>query len=292
MSAVEILESSQPPQRVATGYTFAEGPLWDPSGHFYFADVRDDKLYRLTPGKDAKFVRKTTNGNGTTFDLNGNIVQCEGLGRRLTRWNPRTDEAEIIVDNVEGRKLNRPNDVICRSDGSLLFTDPDKRVDIKDRELDAAIWRVAPDGLVHLVVNCEYPNGLAFSEDERKLYVANTRFLKYLHEISFDSHGNVIGRRIIGDMTFDTAQGAPDGVKVDALGRIYCTGPSGIWVYTPAGEKIGLIPCTETPVNFTFGGDDLKTLYICAHSSVYTLRVKVPGLPSAWHKAYLKGAQQ
>ncbi|OWT58964.1 SMP-30/gluconolactonase/LRE family protein [Candidimonas nitroreducens] len=285
MYANDLLESAHP-QRIATGYVFTEGPLWDPRGYFYFADVRDDKLYRIKPGGTPELVRQTTNGNGTTFDLQGRIVQCEGLARRLTRWDPQTDKAEILVDNIDGKKLNRPNDVICRSDGSLLFTDPDKRVDVKERELDAAIWRLAPDGSIHLVANCEYPNGLAYSPDERHLYVANTRFMKYLHVIAFDAQGNITGRRIIGDMTFDQAEGVPDGVKVDALGRVYCTGPGGIWVFTPEGERVGIIKCTERPVNFTFGGDDLKTLYICALTSVYTLRVRVPGLPSPWHKKF------
>lgn len=272
----EILETYEP-VRLATGYTFTEGPLWDPQGFFYFADVRDNKLYRVVPGQKPELARETQNGNGTTFDLQGRVIQCEGLARRLTRWDPKSGKVETLLERVDGLRLNRPNDVICRSDGSLLFTDPDMRVPVKERELDAAIWRIAPDGSVHQFALCEYPNGLAFSRDERKLYVANTRTLKYLQELSLDSEGHVVGRRVLADMTHDLTPGSPDGVKVDSLGRIFCTGPGGIWVFSEGGERLGIIRCTEPPVNFTFGGEDLRTLFICAHSSIYTLRVKVPG---------------
>jgi gluconolactonase len=131
--------------------------LWGPAGRFYFADVRDDKLYRVVPGSAPEFVRETRNGNGTCFDLQGRIVQCEGLTRRVTRWNPLDGSVETLADRAEGKRLNRPNDVICRSNGDLMFSDPAFRVPVAERELDAAVWRIAPDGAVSLVANCEYP---------------------------------------------------------------------------------------------------------------------------------------
>ena len=279
----DILETTQV-VCLATGYVFTEGPLWHPDGFFYFADVRDDKLYRIVPGQKPELARHTNNGNGTTFDLQGRVIQCEGLTKRLTRWNPVDGRVETLIDSFEGKRLNRPNDVICRSDGSILFTDPDKRVPISERELDAAVYCVAPDGTAKLVANCEYPNGLALSPDERTLYVANTRFLKYIHEIELDAVGNVVRRRVFADMSWDQTPGSPDGIKVDALGRVYCTGPGGIWVFTPDGKHIGTIVFPKPAVNFAFGDADLRTLFCCAHDSLYTLRVKVPGQPHPWYR--------
>ena len=227
-----ILEPGEP-QRIASGYTFTEGPLWDPAGRFYFADVRDDKLYRVVPGSVPGLVRETSNGNGTCFDLQGRIVQCEGLARRVTRWNPTDGMAETLADRAEGKRFNRPNDVICHSSGDLLFSDPAFRVPVAERELDAAVWRIAPDGTLSLVAHCEYPNGLCFSPDETRLYVANTRWNKYIHELRLDASGNVTSRRIFADMTSNEAPGSPDGIKCDVEGRVYCTGPGGIWVFGP-----------------------------------------------------------
>jgi len=279
MTSPGVILQSGDAVKLGTGYAFAEGPLWDPQGFFYFADVRSGLLYRVVPGQAPEVVRKTDNGNGCAFDLQGNIVQCEGATRRLTRWNPHTGEVAVLAERAEGRRLNRPNDVVCRSDGSLFFTDPALRVPVGERENESAVWRVAPDGSVHLVAFCEYPNGLAFSPDERRLYVANTRTLKYLQVLDLDAQGEVMGRRIFADMSHDDAPGVPDGVKVDSLGRVFCTGPGGIWVFSPEGVFIGKIACPEPAVNFCFGGDDMRSLFVCAHSSVYLLRVVHPGLP-------------
>lgn len=212
--------------------------LWHPNGFYYFADVRNDSLYRIVPGQTPQLARHTNNGNGTTFDLQGRVVQCGGLAKRLTCWNPIDGRVETLIDSFDGKRLDRPNDVICRSDGSILFTDPDKRVPVSERELDAAVYCVAPDRTVTLVANCEYPNGLALSPDERTLYVANTRFPKYIHEIRLDAAGSVVRRRVFADMSWDQTQGSPDGIKVDVLGRVYCTGPGGIWVFMPDGRHL------------------------------------------------------
>lgn len=279
----DILETTEA-VCLASGFVFTEGPLWHPDGFYYFADVRNDSLYRIVPGHKPELARRTNNGNGTTFDLQGRVIQCEGLAKRLTRWNPLDGRVETLVDRFEGKRLNRPNDVICRTDGGILFTDPDKRVPISERELDAAVYCVAPDGTVELVANCEYPNGLALSPDERTLYVANTRFLKYIHEIQLDAAGKVVRRRVFADMSWDQTEGSPDGIKVDALGRVYCTGPGGIWVFMPDGKHVGTIRFPQPAVNFAFGGTDLRTLFCCAHDSVYTLRMKVPGQPHPWYR--------
>jgi gluconolactonase len=272
-------------ERLATGFVFTEGPLWHPDGYFFFVDVRASMLYRVTPGRPPEVLReKTGGGNGTTFDLQGRLVLCEGDNRRVTR-TAADGAIEILVDRFEGKRLNRPNDVVCRSDGSLYFTDPGLRVPLAERELPyAGVYRIAPDGTITLIADCEYPNGLAFSPDERVLYVANTRWTAYIHAIELDGGGNLVRRRIFADMSSDETDGVPDGMKVDVEGRVYCTGPGGTWVFAPDGARLGIIRTPEVPANLAFGGPDLRTLFFTARTSVYTLRVKTPGQPHPWYR--------
>jgi len=282
MSAV--LETTQA-ERLATGFVFTEGPLWDPDGFYYFVDVRASMLYRVAPGRPHEVVReKTGGGNGTTFDLEGRLILCEGDNRRVTRRGA-DDRFEVLVDRFEGKRLNRPNDVVCKADGSIYFTDPGLRVPLAEREVDhAGVYRIAPDGAVSLVADFEYPNGLAFSPDERRLYVANTRWAQYIHVLELDGAGRLLRRRIFADMSSDETEGVPDGMKVDVEGRVYCTGPGGTWVFAPDGTRLGIIRTPEVPANLAFGGPDLRTLFFTARTSVYTLRAKVPGQPHPWYR--------
>lgn len=280
-----ILETTTP-ERLATGFVFTEGPSWHPDGFYYFVDIRRSELHRVVPGKPPELVRRDTGeGNGTTFDLEGRLVMCEGGHRRVSRASA-DGRIEVLVDRFEGKRFNRPNDVVCRSDGSLYFTDPGYRVPLAQRELShAAVYRIAPDGATTVVADCEYPNGLAFSPDERTLYVANTRWAQYIHALELDAAGNVVRRRIFADMSSDETDGVPDGMKVDVEGRVYCTGPGGTWVFGPDGTRLGIIRTPEVPANLTFGGDDLRTLFFTARTSIYTLRLRTPGQPHPWVRA-------
>ena len=280
-----ILETKEA-ERLATGFVFTEGPLWHPDGFYYFVDVRSSVLYRIVPGRAPEVVReKTGGGNGTTFDLQGRLVICEGDNRRVARM-AADGRVEVLVDRFEGKRLNRPNDVVCKSDGSIYFTDPGLRVPLAERELTyAGVYCVMPDGVTSLVADFEYPNGLAFSPDERRLYVANTRWAQYIHVLDLDPSGKMIRRRIFADMSSDETDGVPDGMKVDVDGRVYCTGPGGTWVFAPDGARLGIIRTPEVPANLAFGGADLRTLFLTARTSVYTLRVKVPGQPHPLFRA-------
>jgi gluconolactonase len=279
-----ILETTQA-ERLATGFVFTEGPLWHPDGFYYFVDVRASMLYRIIPGRPHEVVReKTGGGNGTTFDLQGRLILCEGDNRRVMR-QAADGRFEVLVDRFDGKRLNRPNDVVCKSDGSIYFTDPGLRVALAEREVPhAGVYRVAPDGAVSLVADFEYPNGLAFSPDERRLYVANTRWAQYIHVLELDPDGRMRRRRIFADMSSDETDGVPDGMKVDVEGRVYCTGPGGTWVFAPDGTRLGIIRTPEVPANLAFGGPDLRTLFFTARTSVYTLRAKVPGQPHPWYR--------
>jgi gluconolactonase len=177
----DVLDTTTP-ERVATGFAFTEGPLWHPDDYWYFVDLRVNKLHRLTLGSAPETVRLTEGGNGTTFDLHGRLIVCEGDGRKVTRTG--TDgTVEVLVERYKGGRLNRPNDVVCHSNGCLYFTDPDKRRPYHEREIPgregennlwdgAAVYRLAPDGRLSVLAHCEYPNGLALSPDERTMYVA------------------------------------------------------------------------------------------------------------------------
>jgi gluconolactonase len=287
--ALSTILATTEAERLATGFGFTEGPLWHPDGFYYFVDIRKSTLHRITPGKAPELVRDNTGeGNGTTFDLEGRLVICEGGNRRLTRWSA-DGASQVLMDRYEGKRLNRPNDVVCKSDGSLWFTDPGLRVPLEKRELPyAAVYRIAPDGTTSMVVDCEYPNGLAFSPDERTLYIANTRWTQYIHAVELDATGKVQRRRIFADMSSDETDGVPDGMKVDVEGRVYCTGPGGTWVFAPDGTKLGIIRTPEVPANVCFGGPDLQTLFFTAKTSVYTLRTKVPGRPQPWYARYAR----
>lgn len=289
----EVLETIEA-EKLATGFIFTEGPLWHPDGFWYFVDIRQNKLFRMTPGKASELVRTTIGGNGTTFDIEGRLVICEGDDRRVTRME-HDGKWTSLVDNFNGGRFARPNDVICHSNGNLYFTDPDKRVPYAKREVPgpegvadlwdgAGVYCLKPDGTLSRLALCEYPNGLALSPDERTMYVANTRSSKYIHSLKLDSAGTCIGRGIFGDMNEGDEPGIPDGVKVDTLGRVYCTGPGGIWVFSAEGKKLGVIRWPEQAVNFAFGGPDMRTMFCCAHTSVYTLRMTVPGMAHPWYK--------
>lgn len=245
--------------------------------------MRESKFYRIAEGGAAELLRENTGeGNGTTFDRDGHLIQCEGGNRRVTRWpaDGKFAAHEVLMDKFEGKRLSRPNDVVCKSDGSLYFTNPCLRVPLGQRETDpSAIYRVMPDGTNRHVADFEYPNGLAFSPDETVMYVANTRHTAYIHRIEIDSAGAMVRRSIFADMSSDEKIGVPDGMKVDVEGRVWCTGPGGTWVFAPDGSHIGTIKTPEVPANLAFGGPDMKTIFFTAHTSVYTLRSKVPGLP-------------
>ena len=285
MAGLDAVLETTTAERPATGFVFTEGPLWHPDGFYYFVDVRKSMFYRLTPGGKPEVLRENTGeGNGTTFDLQGRLIMCEGGNRRVTRTGA-DGKLEVLCDRYEGKRLNRPNDVVCRSDGSIYFTDPGLRVPLAERELPyAAIYRVDPSGAVSMLADFEYPNGLAFSPDERTLYVANTRWAQYIHALEIGADGAMVRRRIFADMSSDETDGVPDGMKVDVQGRVYCTGPGGTWVFAPDGTRLGIIRTPEVPANLAFGGPDLRTLFFTARTSVYSLRVKVPGQPHPWYR--------
>jgi gluconolactonase len=280
-------------ERLATGFVFTEGPLWHPEGYWMFVDVRASLIYRLVPGGQPEIFREQSGGsNGLTFDRQGRLLICEGDNRQITRRNPDGTYTPL-AQRLGGKRLNRPNDIVARSDGSIYFTDPGGRLTAQERELDfSGVHRIAPDGtLTNVTAETEYPNGLAFSPDERILYVAITRRDEHCmeekargevctHQLirAFDvaADGTLSHNRIFANMASAT-DGVPDGMKVDAEGRVYCTGPEGVWVFDAAGSHLGVIRLPEIPANCAWGGPDYRTMLFTARTSVYSMRMKTPG---------------
>ncbi len=278
----EIIESPEA-ERLATGFVFTEGPLWHPDGYLLFVDIRTSRIYRLEPGGEPEIVREDSGeSNGMAFDSQGRMVICEMVNRQVTR---REDDGSYttLADSYNGQRLNRPNDVALKSDGSLYFTNPGRqRLDPADVEMSFnSVHRIFPDGGVEVVVpGFEYPNGLAFSPDERTLYVANTRPGQYIIAYDVDAEGGVGRARHFADMPSETdTNGVPDGMKVDAEGRVYCTGPGGCWVFEPSGALMGIIRLPEFPANCAWGGPDNRTMFFTANTSVYSMRMKTAGTP-------------
>jgi gluconolactonase len=278
-----ILEVTYP-EMACTGFRFTEGPLWGTDGFIYFVDLRRNLQLRWSRQTGTQIVRRDSGeGNGTTFDADGRMIMCEGGRRRVTRQMDDGTWVDI-ASSYDGKRLNRPNDVVCRSDGTIYFTDPAGRLPAEERELDfAGVMMVSTDGELSVATDeCEYPNGLAFSPDEQTMYVAISRSKNWPHEFirAFDVQpdGSLANNRIFAEMYSDE-DGVPDGMKVDVDGKIFCTGAGGCWVFDADGSHLGTIKLPEVPANLAFGGPDRRDLFFTARTSLYLLRTHQPGLP-------------
>jgi len=269
-------------EQVATGFGFTEGPVWC-KDYLLFSDIPRNRIVRwhmCSEGPEITTFRSPSgNSNGLTLDRSGRLITCEHSTRRVTRTEV-DGSVSVLVERYEGHRLNSPNDVVVRSDGSIYFTDPPYGLGNLNawKELSFnGVYRLAPDGeLALLADDFDRPNGLAFSPDESVLYINDT---SRVHIRAFDvsPDGNLSNGRVLIDMQ-SSETGAPDGMKVDIKGNIYCTGPGGLWVIDSNGQRLGRIMLPEIPSNLAWGDTDRRTLYITARSSIYRLRLAVPGI--------------
>ena len=289
-----IVESGAEAQQLATGFGFTEGPLWHPDGYWLFVDIRASLVHRMTPdGSTSEFRDNSGGSNGLTFDLAGNLILCEGDNRQIGRRNA-DGTYSAIATHVDGKRINRPNDVVGRSDGALYFTDPNGRQTQEERELDfSGVHRLSLSGQHSIATrDTEYPNGIAFSPDEAVLYVAITRLddscigekergevceHQFIRAFDVAADGSLSNNRVFATM-HSAEDGVPDGMKVDLEGRVYCTGAGGCWVFDADGHQVGIIRLPEIPANCAWGGEDNRTMLFTARTSVYSLRMTTPGI--------------
>ncbi|WP_459976138.1 SMP-30/gluconolactonase/LRE family protein [Nocardioides pyridinolyticus] len=270
--------------RLATGFSFVEGPVWHADeGRLVFSDIPADCMYVMSPDGAVEIFRAPSRmANGSTLDREGRLLTCEHATSRLVRRN-LDGTLTVVADRFEGKELNSPNDVIVARDGTIYFTDPlygrgSMYGVLRDPELDwRGVYRISPDGdRIDLVAaDFDGPNGLCLSPDERFLYVNDTE-RRHIRRFAVD-RGEIRGGEVWAEVTGEGV-GVPDGMKCDRLGNLYCTGPGGIHVFDDEARAVGLIRVPEDTANFTWGDEDLRTLYICASTSIYCIRTAIPGL--------------
>jgi len=274
-------------ERIATGCRWAEGPVWFGDGRYLlWSDIPNDRVMRWTEesGQVSVFRAPSHNANGNTRDRQGRLVTCEHDARRVTRTE-HDGTVTVLIDRHGGKRLNAPNDVVVTADGAVWFTDPGYGILMNyeghraEFELPANVYRVAgpPGGTTVVIGDLVRPNGLCFSLDGRRLFVNDTA-RKHIRVFDVKPDGGLANGRVWAETTGD-GPGAPDGMKLDSAGNVYCCGPGGIHVFTPEAACLGVIHVPERTANFAWG-DDYRSLYITASTSVYRIRTTVPGLPS------------
>ena len=286
----EIVPADAKVEKVAGNLKHVEGPVWvRKGGYLIFSDMPDNVIKKWNPsdGKVSVFLENsgfttTTNpsghptpgSNGITVDPQGRIVFCMRGDRQVVRLE-KDGRHTVLASQYDGKPLNRPNDLVYRSDGSLYFTDP-----ASGPEEDAInhVFLLKDGKLQLLSHNLLYPNGLALSPDEKHLYLVDSRETKTI--MMFDVHldGTISNGRVFIDMRSDKAPGGPDGMKVDQKGNVYSPGPGGLWIMSPKGNHLGTVLIPERALNLAFGDADGKTLYLTAQTSLYRIRLKIPGI--------------
>src|SRR5215469_1856026 len=284
-----IVSTSERIEYLADGYGGAQGPAegplwWKEGGYLLFSDIHNNRRMKYQPGAGVSLVQEPTNrANGLTRDLQGRLIACEHDSRRVTRQE-LDGSTTVVANSFQGRRLNRPNDVVVKSDGCIYFTDPWTSPAAPEQwDLTfAGVYRVTPDlGTLSLLIDdFVIPNGIAFSPDESVLYVNDSR---RGHIRAFDVMPNGMlakqSDRVFADLR-GSKPGVPDGMKVDSAGNVYCGGSGGIWILDPQGKKLGhIVHGQPATTNIAFGGDGWKTLYFTSRVHLGSVNLKVAGIP-------------
>jgi gluconolactonase len=283
-------------EKLAGGFQFTEGPVWHPDGYLLFSDPNANTIYRWSPEGSVSVFRSKSGytgfdvgryhqpgSNGLTLDPDGLLTINEHGNRRVIRLE-RTGAISVLADRFKGKRLNSPNDLVYRSDGSLYFTDPPfglpAAFDDPAKELGfSGVFRVKDGVVTLLTTELSGPNGIAFSPDEKYLYVDNWDLKrKVLMRYDVKPDGTLGQGKVFYDFTGDPEPVALDGIKVDVEGNVYVSAPGGVWILSPAGKALGRIVPPEHDANFAFGDTDGKSLYLTASTGLYRIRVNVPGI--------------
>ena len=263
-------------ERIAGNHQFTEGPVWHPDGYLLYSDIPANRICFWSSEGVKTYRQPSGNSNGLTLDRERRLVACEHGNRRVSRTE--RDFAVIpLAERFNGKRLNSPNDVVVRSDGSVYFTDPPYGCPDGQRELDCqGVFCVSPTGELRLVVgDMDKPNGLAFSPDESVMYIDDSG-RKHVRAFRVHPDGSLTDGQLFAEMQ-SNALGSPDGMKVDVEGRVYVTGAEGVWAFDPAGRRLGILATPEKPSNCAWGESNRRTLFITARSSVYRVRMNVAG---------------
>ena len=285
--------------KLADGFKFTEGPVWDRRGNYLlFSDPNNSTIYKYSPeGNGALTVFREKSGyegadiaeygqpgsNGLTFDKAGRLTINQHGNRRVVRLE-NNGQLTVLADKFEGKRLNSPNDLVYRSDGTLYFTDPPfglpKFFDDKRKELPfSGVFAVKHSKLQLVSKDFTGPNGIAFSPDEKYLYVDDwDEKKKVVMRYEVQPDGSLRNGRMFFDMTTAPGEDALDGMKVDKAGNLYVSGPAGLWILSPEGKHLGTIMSPKHPHNFAWGDADGKTLYLCARSGLYRIKLNIEGI--------------
>lgn len=299
----EIVPAGVRIEKLAGGFLFTEGPVWVPrneesDGYLLFSDPNNNLIYRWTQdGQLSVFMTKSgyrgfdigeygqPGSNGLTLDKQGRLTINQHGNRRVVRME-KNGQLTVLADHYDGKRLNSPNDLVYKSDGALYFTDPPfglpKFFDDPRKELTySGVYRVSPDGrqVQLLTTDLKGPNGLAFSPNEKYFYVDDwDPEKKIIMRYEVQPDGSLANGRVFFDMTSAEGEDALDGIKIDQKGNLYVSGPGGLWIISPEGKHLGTIVAPEHPHNFAWGDEDGRTLYLCAKTGLYRIRLKIPGI--------------
>lgn len=264
--------------KVAGGFGFTEGPVWDPAGFLYVSDEEQNKIYKLTLKGEKTELISLGDPDGNAYDRDHRLIDCASVLRAIIVVAP-DGKYQVMADKFEGKRLNSPNDVILGPDGAIYFTDPTLDL-VKGEKQEIpyqGVYRLDSHGNLRLLTkDLTQPNGLAFSPDGKRFYVDDSE-QKNIRVYDVAADATLSNGRIFGEEKGEEHDGVPDGIRVDENGNLFMTGPKGIWVWNSQGRHLGTIEMPEQPANLTWGDADHKTLYITATTSVYRLRTKVRG---------------
>ena len=287
---LELVDEDAELEQLGTGFTFTEGPLWNPDGFLLFSDMPGDVRRRWDEQSGVQEVANPSNkGNGMTFDNDGRLIVCEHVTSSVVRMDPDGTGSgrEVLATHYEGKELNSPNDVVVKSDGAIYFSDPTYgRMPgfgiEREQDLDfQGVYRIPPGGGDTQLLADDFgqPNGLCFSTDESLLYVNDTD-KAHIRVFDVEPDGTISNSRVLAD-GIGTASleigDLVDGMKLDERGNIWVTGPGGVCVFDAQGEHIGTVLVPEPVGNVNWGGPDWSSLFIPATSSVYRIECKVSG---------------
>jgi gluconolactonase len=294
-----ILPEGATIEKLAGGFGFTEGPAWSPDGYLLFSDPNDNRIYRWTADGEVSVFRTNSGytgmdiaeygqpgSNGLAFDREGRLTILEHGNRRVTRIE-KNGVLTVLADRYQGRRLNSPNDLVYKSDGALYFTDPPfglpKVFEDSRKELPfSGVFRLAGGRLDLVAKDLTGPNGLAFSPDEKFLYVTNWDIAhKVVMRYDVVEDGSLANGRVFFDMTSAEGEEALDGVKVDQAGNLFVSGPGGVWILSPDGRHLGTLRAPELPANMAWGDVDGRTLYLTARTGIYRIRLTTGGRASS-----------